>query len=48
MVCLNADGAYEVQGIVSWGYGCAEARKPGVYAKVYNYVDWINEQIAAN
>ena len=38
----------DLQGIAFWGNGCALPDNPGVYTKVCNYVDWIQDTIAAN
>ena len=41
MVC-EYNGKYFLEGVVSWGHGCAAPLKYGVYARVRYLRDWIS------
>ncbi|XP_032711615.1 serine protease 52-like [Lontra canadensis] len=46
LVCQkkNNESIWYQLGIVSWGEGCGQKEKPGVYTKVSNYLLWINTE----
>ncbi|XP_037614724.1 hepatocyte growth factor activator isoform X2 [Sebastes umbrosus] len=44
LACARGDVSF-LYGIISWGDGCGHSKKPGVYTKVVNYIDWINSVI---
>ena len=47
MVCEEG-GRYYLQGVTSWGYGCASPGKFGVYAKVKFVMKWLKDEMAKN
>nr|CAI9694220.1 unnamed protein product [Rangifer tarandus platyrhynchus] len=45
LVCKHEKGPFVLYGIVSWGAGCGQPRKPGVFARVSVFLDWIQSKI---
>jgi hypothetical protein len=40
---LSTLGQFQLLGLVSWGDGCADKNKPGVYTKTLHYLNWIQD-----
>jgi len=42
LVC-ESSGTWTLYGATSWGYGCASATFPGVWSRVHESLDWIDQ-----
>ncbi|KAK6192044.1 hypothetical protein SNE40_003591 [Patella caerulea] len=45
LMCRTGDDNWQLVGITSWGEGCGEMNKPGVYTRVDHYIQWIKQTI---
>eukprot|EP00438_Fugacium_kawagutii_P007974 Skav221219 [mRNA] locus=scaffold2467:225577:226398:- [translate_table: standard] len=43
LVCARSDGRYVLHGATSWGYGCADAQYPGVWARISHVLPWLTQ-----
>ncbi|CAO1413521.1 unnamed protein product [Diamesa hyperborea] len=43
MVIQRNDKRFQLTGVISWGIGCAEPNQPGVYTRISEFRDWINQ-----
>ncbi|XP_059962587.1 hepatocyte growth factor activator isoform X1 [Mesoplodon densirostris] len=44
-LACEKNGVAYLYGLISWGDGCGQLNKPGVYTRVASYVDWISDRI---
>jgi len=48
LVCETAPGKWTLHGATSWGNGCADRDAPGIWARVEQAAEWIQEVQAGN
>jgi trypsin len=41
----ESDGNFTIHGVTSWGRGCEEGSNPGVWSRVYEHMDFLDEHL---
>jgi len=45
LMCSDGTGSYQVHGIVSWGKQCGLPQQPGIYTRVWPFIEWITSHV---
>ena len=45
MIMKGKNGRWSLAGIISWGIGCGDRNRPGVYTRISEFRKWINNVI---